>query len=198
MALGVLGAVIALSLVVAVLAPGAGYLLLGVVLPLRVLGLLAGVAAVLFGARVLQVARRGAGGRGAGLSAVALGLLAAVGVLAVVPLLLRSAAADHREGREAAAAAGPERPAEQDVRIDRCVPSRDDQAAYLTVHNSTDRAARYSVYVEVLDASGGSRGLLLSAGEPPVEPGQSVQVVATGSVAPGTAGSCRVATAERG
>lgn len=56
MALGLLGAVVALSLVVAVLAPGVGHLLVGVVLPLRVLGLLAGVAAVVFGARVLQVA----------------------------------------------------------------------------------------------------------------------------------------------
>ncbi|MEH3077957.1 MAG: aminotransferase class V-fold PLP-dependent enzyme [Quadrisphaera sp.] len=65
-ALGLLGAVVALSLVGAVLAPGVGHLLVGVVLPLRVLGLLAGVAAVVFGARVLQVARRGGGGRGAG------------------------------------------------------------------------------------------------------------------------------------
>ncbi|MEH3077801.1 MAG: hypothetical protein PGN11_14230 [Quadrisphaera sp.] len=162
------------------------------------LGLLAGVAAVVFGARVLQVARRGGGGRGAGVSAMALGLVAVVGVVAAVPVVVRSQAQDFQERQEAAASAGPDRPAEQDVRVDRCAPVSSGYAAYLSITNSTDQRVRYDVTVEVLDGSGASRGYLVSADQSGVDPGATVQQVVEGSVSPGTDGMCRVSSASRG
>ncbi|TXR57479.1 hypothetical protein [Quadrisphaera setariae] len=197
-ALGVLALVIALVLVVAVLAPGVGYLVVGVTLPLRLLGLLAGLVAIVFGVVVLRAASRGAGGRGTGVTALALGLLAVVGVVVAVPVVVGSEARAFQQRQQAAASAGPDRPAEQDVRVDRCAPVPSGYAAYLSITNSTDTRVRYDVTVEVLDGSGASRGFLVSADQSGVDPGATAQQVVEGSVGLGTDGSCRVFSASRG
>lgn len=197
LALGVLALVVVVLLVVAVLAPvlGPGA---GVLLPLRLLGLLAGAAAVAFGVLVLRAARRGPGGRSAGAAAVTMGAVAVLSVLVVVPALVRSQVQSFQARQEARASAGPERSAEEDVRIDRCVPSPGGYTAYLSITNSTDVPARYDVTVEVVDGSGTSRGYLLGVDQTVVEPGRTVQEVAEGSVSLGTDGTCRVLDASRG